>query len=289
MSLTSRGSAATPWTTRLAPTPSGFLHEGNVVNLLLTAWWARTAGGRLLLRIDDFDTPRMRAGYLADIFDTMAWLGVDQDDGPLGPGDFNAHWSMSLRRDRFASARDRLLAEHPDQVFVCACSRRELGPGGFCVAACRLRGMAWVTGENVVRLHVPAGTFVSPGATAGFPAPSWTVPPGDHVLWRRDDLPAYQLGSVVADEDLGVTAVLRGADLLDSSALQLHVADLLPAPGFRQADLRHHALLRDPAGHKLSKSAGARAAPLDRTDVLLDRIRKRAVELGAPIGIVPPP
>ena len=66
----------------MAPTPSGFLHVGNVVNMLLAAWWAAAAGGALVLRIDDFDTGRVRAEYLADIFDTLDWLGIAVDDGP---------------------------------------------------------------------------------------------------------------------------------------------------------------------------------------------------------------
>lgn len=274
--------------TRIAPTPSGFLHVGNVVNMLLTAWWARSERGRLLLRIDDFDTPRLRPEYLADIFHTLDWLQIDWDDGPIEPDGFADHWSMTLRRDRFATARDRLLAEHPDDVFVCRCSRRELDADGFCTAGCRGRGLALRPERTVVRLHVPLGTTVSPAASAGAPPPPWTVPPGDHVLWRRDDLPAYQLGSVLADEDLGVTSVLRGLDLLDSSALQLQLAGLLPAPGFAGAELRHHALLRDPDGDKLSKSAGARSAPLERTAELRQRVELWATHLGDPVGIAAP-
>jgi glutamyl-tRNA synthetase len=108
------------------------------------------------------------------------------------------------------------------------------------------------------------------------------------VLWRRDDLPAYQLGSVVADEDLGVTAVVRGVDLLASSALQLHLAELLPAPGFHEVDLRHHALVAAADGHKLSKSAGAQAHPLVHTVHLREQVRDWAAALGAPIGITRP-
>jgi glutamyl/glutaminyl-tRNA synthetase len=290
MSGTSDGSdpLASRWITRIAPTPSGFLHEGNLVNIVLTAWWARAEGGRLLLRVDDFDTPRLRREYLADIFATLDWLRIEPDDGPVGPEGFAEHWSMALRRAAFAAARDRLLAQHPDRVFVCSCSRRRLDPQGFCVAGCRRRGLRWVPGDRVVRLHVPPGTHVTAAASAG-PPPPWAVPAGDHVLWRRDDLPAYQLGSVVADEDLAVTAVLRGVDLLESSALQLAVAALLEAPRFLGADLHHHGLLADAGGRKLSKSAGARAQPLGRTEALRAHVHRRAREIGAPIGIAPPP
>jgi glutamyl-Q tRNA(Asp) synthetase len=130
---------------------------------------------------------------------------------------------------------------------------------------------------SALRLSVPAGS-----------ARGLALPPGDHVLWRRDDLPAYLLGSVVADEDLAVTAIVRGRDLLTASALQLHLAGMLPAPLLREVDLRHHDLLTAPDGHKLSKSAGARAEPLEHTDRLREQVRDWAQVLGAPIGIPRP-
>ncbi len=267
--------------TRFAPTPSGFLHIGNAVNAVLTDWLARRLGGRLLLRIDDFDAGRARPDYLADVFDLLGWLGIVPDDGPSGPEDFHAQWSMSLRTAQFATSRDRLLAAHPDVVFVCRCSRRELSDGR-CVAGCRAAALALVAGRTAVRLSVPSGVTVRVGQDLR------TVPPGDHVLWRRDDLPAYHLGSVLADEGLGVTAIVRGSDLLDSSALQVHLAGLLPARGFLSADLRHHALVTAPGGVKLSKSAGAQAHPLARTAEVRSRVLAAARVLGEPIGITGP-
>jgi glutamyl/glutaminyl-tRNA synthetase len=267
--------------TRIAPTPSGYLHAGNAVNLVLTSWLARARTGRLLLRIDDFDTVRARPEYLADVFDTLAWLGITADAGPAGPADFHLRWSMATRLEQFRAARDRLRAAHPGRVFVCRCSRRDLDPTGRCVAGCREHDLRLEPGRAVLRLAVP------PGLTVGGGTAQLAVPAGDHVLWRRDDLPAYQLGSVVADEDLGVTAIVRGMDLVASSALQLHIAALLPAPGFARAELLHHDLITSPKGEKLSKSAGAQAHPLPRTPDLLARIRTWAEQLGAPIGIGP--
>lgn len=268
--------------TRIAPTPSGFLHEGNAVNMLLTSWWARSAGGRLLLRIDDFDVTRARAAYVADILDTADWLGIRIDDGPTGVADFTARWSTARHTERLRAAVQRLLAGSPEVVFVCRCSRRELGEWGQCTAGCRRGGFPLRAGGSTVRLHVPQGLVVTVG---GGELP---VPRGDHVLWRRDDLPAYQLGSVLLDEALGVTAVLRGVDLVDSTALQRHLAALLPAPGFLSADVRHHGLLTGPAGVKLSKSAGARAEPLARTAALRGHLESVAARLGGPLGISPP-
>lgn len=273
--------------TRIAPTPSGYLHAGNAVNILITQWWAHAHDARLILRIDDFDTARIRPEYVRDVFDTLAWLGVDVEEGPTGPADFAARWSMVHRLAAFAEARDRLLAEHPDQVFVCRCSRTALD-GGRCVAGCRSASLPRVAGETVVRLAVPPGTSVTPRGPAGSaPRGELAVPAGDHVLWRRDDLPAYHLGSVLVDEQLGITALIRGVDLLAASALQLHLAALLPAPGFAGAELHHHDLLAAPDGHKLSKSAGAQAHPMARTGAQRARLREWAEQIGAPAGIEP--
>jgi glutamyl/glutaminyl-tRNA synthetase len=263
--------------TRIAPTPSGYLHVGNAVNFVLTHWVARAHGGRLLLRIDDFDTGRARPAYLEDVFRTLDWLAIDIDDGPSGPGDLHSSWAMSTRTDQFRRARDRLRGGGHGTVFVCRCSRPDLDPSGRCVAGCREQDLALEPGSSVLRLSVPVGS-----------ARGLVLPPGDHVLWRRDDLPAYQLGSVVADEDLRVTTIVRGVDLLESSALQLHLAGLLPAPGFRAVDLRHHALLTAADGHKLSKSAGAQAQPLEHTGTLREQVRAWAQARGAPIGITRP-
>ncbi len=265
--------------TRLAPTPSGYLHVGNAVNLVLTSWLARGAGGRLLLRIDDFDKGRARREYLEDVFDTLTWLGIEADAGPTGPDDFHAQWSMSTRTPRFRAVLDSLRARHPNRVFVCRCSRRELSTAHRCAQGCADARHPLLPGESLVRLRVDEGVTAPVGGTHR------PVPPGDHVLWRRDDLPAYQLGSVVADLDLGVTAVVRGVDLLDSSAVQVHVAGLLDEPAYAAADFRHHALVPAADGGKLSKSAGAQAHPMLRTPSLRSWVRARAAELGEPVGI----
>lgn len=259
--------------TRIAPTPSGFLHVGNAVNIVLTDWMARAHGGQLLLRIDDFDTGRIRPAYLEDVFRTLDWLDIAIDDGPSGPADFQSRWSMSTRMDTFQQARDRLMGHAGAQVFVCRCSRTSLGPNGHCVRGCAGRDLDLVAGHSVLRMSVPTQD------------PRGEPPAGDHVLWRRDGLPAYHLGSVVADEALGVTAVVRGTDLRPSSALQVHLATLLPAPGFAAADLRHHDLLTGPGGAKLSKSAGTQALPMEHSIQLRERIWTCAEALGAPIGI----
>lgn len=268
--------------TRVAPTPSGYLHPGNAVNILLTSWLARSGRGRLLLRIDDFDTGRARPEYLADVFDVLAWLGVVPDDGPTSPAQFESGWAMARRTDRFRAALDALRQRHPGRVFTCRCSRRQLSADGRCVAGCPDAGLTLRPDITCVRLRVPRGV------TADLGSHRHGVPPGDHVLWRRDDLPAYQLGSVVADLDLGVTAIVRGLDLLDSSALQRHLAELLGEPRFASITIHHHGLVPGAGGTKLSKSAGAQAHPMPRTDQLRAALTRTAVALGEPLGIAPP-
>lgn len=267
-------------TTRIAPTPSGYLHIGNAVNFLVTSWWARAHDARLVLRIDDFDSGRVRREYLEDVFAAIRWLGISVDRGPRDPDEFLSDWSLSHRVRHFQRARDRLRSLHPDAVFVCRCSRTQLD-AGRCTAGCRQLHLPFHAGDSAVRLSVRPGEEVRLGGTAV------PVPPGDHVLWRRDDLPSYHLGSVVSDEDLGITTVIRGADLLASSALQVHLAGLLPAPGFRSARILHHALLTDPHGQKLSKSAGAGGHPMQRDDATLEQVRASATVLAAPLGITP--
>jgi glutamyl-tRNA synthetase len=262
--------------TRFAPTPSGYLHVGNLVNLTLTQWLASAGPGRLLLRIDDFDRGRVRPAYLDDIFRTLDWLQVEIHVGPASVADFHSSWSMASRMHQFRAARDDLLRTAGNRVFVCRCSRAELAGDGRCVAQCAHHELELVPGHSVLRL---SGAAAPPGSD---------MPGGDPVLWRRDDVPAYHLGSVVADEALGITAVVRGADLRASSRVQRYLARILPAPGFAAADLRHHDLLTDPAAGKLSKSAGAQAQPLQHSDRLRHEVYRRAAQLGAPLGIERP-
>jgi glutamyl/glutaminyl-tRNA synthetase len=267
-------------TLRIAPTPSGYLHVGNAVNFLVNQWWARANDARLLLRIDDFDGGRVRSEYLADIFDTVRWLGIRIDAGPRDPQHFADEWSMAGRLDSFRQACDRLLATHPDVAFACRCSRTQLDAQRRCTADCR-QVRPGDLGRACVRLSV------RPGAEVHIDGVRTPVPPGDHVVWRRDDLPAYLLGSVVADEALGITTIIRGRDLWQSSALQVHLASLLSASGFLAAQLVHHELVLAKDGRKLSKSAGAQAHPLDRTPEQLRDVRTLAQRIGAPLGVGP--
>jgi glutamyl/glutaminyl-tRNA synthetase len=270
--------------TRLAPTPSGYLHPGNAVNFLLTHWLARQHDGRLLLRIDDLDAARVRTAYLDDIFRVLQWLGIAIDAGPSGVAQFQREFSLLHRTEAYRAAVTQL-RDAGAHVYACHCSRRDLAghAAGYYPGTCRTAGLPERPGETALRIAVPHPMVVD---VAGERIDVAGVL-GDFAVWRRDDVPAYQLASVVEDHDLGVNTIVRGRDLLASTGAQLVLAPLLGATGFLAADFRHHALITDPAGRKLSKSAGRRGASMVGDTALLGTIRAAAARLAPQIGIEP--
>lgn len=271
--------------TRFAPTPSGYLHRGNAANALLVSWLAHREGGQVALRIDDADAQRRRPEYVSDVFEVLDWLGVDWQVGPRDAAELEESWSQSLRIDRYREA----LAAAGDlgaPFYACTCTRSMLsGPAtGGCPAGCRQAGRSPRVGETVIRLHIPPGTLrevdgrmVDVAATVG-----------DVVVWRRDDLPAYHLTSIVDDEDLGITHVVRGRDLVESTAVQQVLAESCGLAVMARATVLHHALLTDSGGRKLSKSQLGGDARLPRDAATLDQVTQDARLLGAPLGITPP-
>ena len=270
--------------TRFAPTPSGYLHLGNAVNAQLVAWLAAGHGGVVGLRIDDMDVGRCRSEYVEDIFDVLAWLGIEWSAGPRDPADFAQHHSMRRRTGYYRSELALALSAGLD-AYACACSRSRIrGPAvGGCPGGCRQADLPLEPGRTALRVHVPIGTIVRvSGSTVDLSSSM-----GDFVIWRRDDLPAYQLVSVIEDRDAHVTHVVRGDDLIDSTAAQLFLAPHLRAADLAGADFRHHGLLTDDAGAKLSKSQVVAGHPLPRTSENRTLIRQAASTLGEPLGIVP--
>lgn len=271
--------------TRFAPTPSGYLHRGNAVNALLVSWLAQQEGGRVALRIDDVDAQRLRPEYVTDIFDVLDWLGIEWQVGPRDPRDLPTSWTQARRLERYRGVVSAARAAGAP-LYVCRCSRSMLTgpPSGGCPGGCRHRDHRLVPGESALRLHVPLGTVRAiDGSDVDVPA---TI--GDVVVWRRDDLPAYHLASVVDDEDLGITHIVRGADLRESTAVQQLLADALGLGGFGAATVLHHGLLTGPEGAKLSKSQVGHSTLLVRDEATLAAVREAAQRLGEPIGISPP-
>ena len=242
-----------PVVARLAPTPSGFLHLGNAVNFVLTWLSTRRAGGILHLRIDDLDRARLRPAYLDNIFRVIDWLGLDYDHGPSGPDDFLRHHSQLLHLPEY-NAVLRRLAQRPGLVQA---SQRTRTGGPEAAVPLETPGAAW-------RAHVPGGTEISfidawQGATN---VPLGALMP-DFVIRKKDGVAAYQVASMVDDLRLGTTLIVRGLDLLPSTAAQLWLAGQLSetqAFSAARVQLGHHPLLTDAAGQKLSKS---QQRPLD--------------------------
>ncbi len=256
-------SSDTPVVSRLAPTPSGFLHLGNAVNFTLTWLLTRRAGGTLHLRIDDLDRARFRPAYLDNIFRTLDWLGLDYDHGPTGPDDFERHFSQLHRLPEYEAALQATRAAHPGLFYACRCSRaalaRTAAPDGRYPGTCQELqlppdepGAAW-------RARVLPGTTISfPDLAQGPQTVALAEELGDFVVRKKDSVVAYQVASVLDDQRLGVNLIVRGQDLRASTAAQLWLAEVLPGQAcFAQTRFLHHGLVLDETGQKLSKSTQA--------------------------------
>lgn len=242
--------APVPYRGRFAPSPTGPLHLGSLVAALGSWLMARLAGGRWLLRVEDLDPPREVAGAAQAQLHTLAAFGLRHDDGVEYQSTRGAYYTAALARLLDAG-----------QAFECHCSRADLAArGGIhrrCSAGARRANPA-------VRLRVPDGSVVGfDDAVHGRVVQDVAAAVGDVVLRRADGLWAYQLAVVVDDAAQGVTEVVRGADLLDSTPRQILLQQCLGLPTPRYA---HLPLVVDRAGRKLSKSLAAlpvdAAAPL---------------------------
>jgi glutamyl-tRNA synthetase len=268
---------------RLAPSPTGLLHLGHARTFWTAARHAAQHRGQLILRNEDLDPQRCKPEFVRAMFEDLHWLGIEWTEGPDCGGPF-APYSQSERRAHYLAAwknlRDRGL------IYPCTCSRKdvaqaasapnesddepvypgrcrpavgmgsaELRHGGTAEAAVTTRSEALSTylepkGMNW-RFRVPDGENVQftdlhlgpQSLTAGRDF-------GDFIIWRRDDVPAYQLAVVVDDVAMQITEVVRGADLLKSTARQIL---LFRALGFSIPAYYHCDLVRDEAGVRLAK------------------------------------
>ncbi|OAV46074.1 glutamate--tRNA ligase family protein [Lewinella sp. 4G2] len=257
---------------RIAPTPSGYLHEGNLANFLLNAALVRD-GGELMLRVDDLDRARYRRAYVEDIFRCLNQLGIQRTEGPVDVASFEEEWSQEKRLPQYRTALDRL--RESDLVFACPCSRKELQNGTH-VHGCLdrkidldTRDVAWRVDTRQVseELLIPDLVQKEP-----FVVEPHTVIP-DFVIRNKAGRPAYQLACTVDDRLFGINTVGRGQDLLPSTAAQMILSDLL---GFDALMSRitflHHPLITAVDGSKLSKSAGARSEPLRIDGSIIQRL-----------------
>jgi glutamyl/glutaminyl-tRNA synthetase len=231
--------------TRIAPTPSGFIHTGNIYNFLMNWLWARSNGGKVLLRIDDADAERKRKEYVEDIFRVLDWLGLDWDTGPTGPDDFEKNWAQQSRRDLYEKLLSELLQKN--MLFACTCSRKQ-------ICHCSSKQIPLDTASAAWKIKVEPNTNVQlKERLAG--AVSIEMP-DSFVVKKKDGFASYQICSVADDGHFAVTHICRGEDLLPSTAMQMHIDNQLEKPYFNNCVFWHHPLLQNEEGNKLSKSAG---------------------------------
>jgi glutamyl-tRNA synthetase len=246
------------------------LHVGHARTFFIAAQRAREHGGALILRNEDLDPQRCRAEFVSAMYEDLRWLGIHWDEGPDCGGRF-APYSQSERRNYYVEAwrilRDRGL------IYPCTCSRKELSA----IASAPNDADDEPLYPGTCRNRRDAGSYESPrgvnwrfrvpdGQTVSFTdrkqgTQSYTAGRdfGDFVIWRRDDVPAYQLAVTVDDALMKITEVVRGADLLKSTARQIL---LFRALGYRLPKYYHCDLVRDEAGTRMAKrhdSASIRA------------------------------
>lgn len=268
---------------RFAPSPSGPLHEGSIVAALASYLDAKVHHGRWLVRIEDIDEGRSVAGAAEGILALLASLGMHADGDVV--------W-QSARKPLYQAAWDRLAK----WGYPCGCNRREiadsrlgLAPDGAAIypGTCR-DGLAEGRSARSLRVRVPPADDDADliGFTDRFAGPisqRLARESGDFVLKRADGFWAYQLAVVVDDAEQGVTDVVRGADLLDSTPRQIYLQRLLGLPTPRYL---HVPVIRNAAGEKLSKQTGAIAvSPGDAAGalaVLVMAARFLALDVGTP-------
>lgn len=262
--------------TRIAPTPSGYLHAGNLVNALLTSWLARQHQGQLALRIDDDDRERYRPEYAAYIFNALEALNIDWQ---IGPSRMDEFLQCDVRiRHRYLRNQLSLLPE--DLTYACECTRSLLVERP---CPCRELDLAHVEGETVLRVYVPEDCVIK---VNGEPIQVKSQL-GDFVVWRRDGIPAYHWANVIDDRDLGTTHVVRGADLLSASAAHIYLARLIGADNVANAHYLHHPLVKGTDGRKLAKTNSTDAEPPILSAQVIKKIRTLAQSLAEQLAITP--
>jgi glutamyl/glutaminyl-tRNA synthetase len=250
---------------RLAPSPTGYLHLGHARTFWIAAGRAEAAGGVLILRSEDLDAVRFHLDFEAAMFEDLRWLGLAWSEGPDIGGPC-APYRQSQRRSRYRAALEQLHAE--GVIFPCTRSRRDVleaagaphegGPDDEPVYPDEFRPPADALlpplGDKIAvnwRLRVPDSAEIS--FLDGACGPQQAVAGrdfGDFLVWRKDDTPSYQLACAVDDAAMGVTEVVRGADLIKSTFRQLL---LYRALGLAEPQFHHCALLTDERGVRLAK------------------------------------
>ena len=244
---------------RLAPTPSGYLHLGNAFSFILTWLLVRRLEGKLQLRIDDLDSARLKRDCLEDIFLQLEWLGLEYDSGPQGPEEHLKHYSQTLKIEDYREALSSL--RQLRSLYACQCSRKRylaISEDGLYPKTCRDKKLDLDQPEITWRFksesEALSDTLFFEGSSE---EDSSSKPLGDAVLLRRNGIPSYQISSLVDDMKNRSTLIVRGIDLYPSSLFQQTVAEKLGWATFSEICFVHHSLLKDSTGKKYAKSEGA--------------------------------
>lgn len=246
---------------RIAPSPTGYLHLGHARTFLIAAERAKQARGILVLRNEDLDPDRCRPEFADAMLEDLRWLGIEWQEGPDCGGP-HVPYSQSQRREHYVEVWKRL--RDGGFLYPCTCSRKDLAQSATApndsddepIYPGKCRGR--IDAENFEnpggvnwRFRVPDGEVIT-FADQNFGPRSYTTGKdfGDFIVWRRDDVPAYQLAVIADDHAMRITEVVRGADLLKSTARQLL---LYRALVWKPPDFYHCELVRDEAGNRLAK------------------------------------
>lgn len=245
--------------TRIAPTPSGFLHLGNAYSFLLTKALAEKHGAKILLRIDDLDRERYRQEYVQDIFDTLDFLEIQTHQGPSSVAELESQWTQLERMPLYQEAMEKL--QESRLLFSCTCTKSQIlqiDPRGIYLGQCMDRRMPLDKNEAAWRINTLDADFLD---YIAYPSTkkSALIPEeaSCYVVRKKDKFPAYQLSSLVDDLHFGIDLIVRGQDLFPSTLAQLDLARILGKQEFAKTTFYHHPLLKGPDQSKLSKSAGA--------------------------------
>jgi glutamyl/glutaminyl-tRNA synthetase len=246
---------------RLAPSPTGLLHIGHARTFLTAAEHARQYDGTLILRNEDLDPQRCRSEFVSAMYEDLKWLGIEWTEGPDCGGPFGPY-AQSERRTLYFEGWKKL--REGGWIYPCSCSRKDLAAAAAAPnegddeplypGACRNRPDAGsfdsTLGVNW-RFRVPDGQAIEfVDRNLGRQSFVAGIDFGDFVVWRRDDVPAYQLAVTMDDAHMQISEVVRGADLLKSTARQLLLFDAL---GYAAPYYYHCTLVRDASGMRMAK------------------------------------
>jgi glutamyl/glutaminyl-tRNA synthetase len=279
---------------RLAPSPTGLLHLGHARTFWIATQRARQREGTLILRNEDLDPQRCRPDFVSAMYEDLRWLGIEWTEGPDSGGPF-APYAQSQRRHYYLEAWKKLRDD--GWIYPCTCSRRDIAVAatapndlddepiypGNCRARTDSANFEIPIGVNW-RFRVPEGAAIefvdrNLGARSFVAGQDF----GDFVIWRRDDVPAYQLAVTVDDALMQITEVVRGEDLLKSTARQIL---LFRALGFPTPDYYHCGLVRDATGLRMAKrhdSASIRY--LRESGYAAEQVLKQAESLASPDSV----